>query len=90
MADHKPETISCASMLYESLRIARVPDRLALNAYKEVHEMAGTNVDTRLDSMNKKLEDLSVTLRWSVIVFISLFGIVVTVISVLAGMIMNR
>ena len=51
MANQKPETVDCDSMLYEALRIARIPDRLALNAYKEVQEVAGLNINNRLDTL---------------------------------------
>ena len=72
MANRKPETVVCDSMLFEALRIARVPDRLALNAYKEVHEMAGTNVNTRLDEFEKRIESNVRSVRWGIGILLSL------------------
>ena len=54
----RPEPKTCDSMLYEALRGARVPDRLAQNAYMEVYEMAGTNVSARLDQVEKRSDEV--------------------------------
>ncbi len=82
MTSQKPETVVCDSMLYEALRIARVPDRLALNAYKEVHEMAGTNVNTRLDVFEKIIDANVRYVRWGIGILISLCTIFVSLIAI--------
>lgn len=82
MTSQKPETVVCDSMLYEALRIARVPDRLSLNAYKEVHEMAGTNVNTRLDEFEKVIDANVRYVRWGIGILVSLFTIFVSLIAI--------
>ena len=93
MANQKSETVYCDSMLYEALRIARVPDRLALNAYKEVHEMAGTNVNTRLDEFEKRIDANVRYVRWGIGILISLFTIFASLIAIFSthlGSMLNR
>ena len=84
MANRKPETVVCDSMLFEALRIARVPDRLALNAYKEVHEMAGTNVNTRLDDFEKRIDANVRSVRWGIGILLSLCLVLLSLVAVLA------
>ena len=55
--------------------------------------MAGTNLDTRFDSMDRKLDHLGVTLRWGVHIFVGLFLVLcgaVTVIASLVGYLLTR
>lgn len=85
MANQKPETVDCDSMLYEALRIARIPDRLALNAYKEVQEVAGLNINNRLDTFENTLNSNTSTSRWFISIFIGLFVALSSVVAVIAG-----
>ena len=74
MANQHPVTDYPDGKLFEALRIARVPDRLANAAEKEVRDMAGSNVFARIDALEKRLENEIRTLRWMMIVFFAFFG----------------
>jgi len=79
MATHNPFAEYPDGKLYEALRIARVPDRLANAAEKEVRNMAGLNVFARIDALEKRLENEIRTLRWMMIVFFAFFGAVAAI-----------
>ncbi len=83
MANQQPVIEKCDGMLFEALRIARVPDRLAFAADKEVREMAATNVsakiDARLDAFEKRLDSFVRNLKWTVGILISVTAVVVSI-----------
>ena len=86
---NRPESKTCDSMLYEALRIARVPDRLAQNAYMEVYEMTGTNVNARFDQFEKRIDQTVLTIRWGVGIFLSLLLLFGTIVAVLGGVVLH-
>jgi len=73
MANQNPVTDYPAAKLYEALRIARVPDRLANAAEKEVRDMAGDNIRAEIATMRAEvngkfaaLEAQISGLRWTI------------------------
>ena len=85
----QPEPKTCDSMLYEALRIARVPDRLAQRAYMEVYLMSGTNVSARLDQFEKRIDQNVSAVRWGVGIFVSILLLFVAVIAVLGRVVLH-
>ena len=68
MANQHPVTESYDGKLYEALRIARVPDRLAFAADKEVGEMAGRNVIAEIRALKTELNHI----RWAMVLLVAL------------------
>lgn len=60
MANQNPVPDYPDGTLFEALRVARVPDRLAFAADKEVGEMAGRNVIAEIRAMKTDLNHI----RW--------------------------
>ena len=58
MANQKPDTESCDSMLFEALEVAQVPSLKAYNAVQEVRDMAGENVNAKFEVQNAKINAL--------------------------------
>lgn len=55
MTNQNPVTEYPDANLYEALRIARVPDRLANAAEKEVRDMAGDNIRAEIATMRAEV-----------------------------------
>ena len=79
MANQHPVTDYPDGKLYEALRIARVPDRLANAAEKEVRDMAGSNIFVRLDALDKRQDEVIRSVRWGFGIGLSLFAMLFSV-----------
>ena len=71
MTNRTPVNERHDGMLYEALRIARVPDRLANSAEKEVRRMAGENLSIEMQAMKAELSSKINDLRWMLFTFIA-------------------
>ncbi|MDE0373993.1 MAG: hypothetical protein OXI73_15820 [Rhodospirillales bacterium] len=70
MANQNPVPDYPDGKLFEALRIARVPDRLAFAADKEVGEMAGRNVIAEIRAMKTELNHI----RWAMVLLVALIA----------------